>query len=67
VGDFGTITFTAAGTYTFTFAEDSYTYPGITPVAGTTPTLVIEAHDLPAFKPAKSFIERMDANSAAAE
>ena len=23
-------------------------------------TLVIEAHDLPAFKPAKSFIERMD-------
>lgn len=30
-------------------------------------TLVIEAHDLPAFKPAKSFIERMDANSAAAE
>jgi DNA-binding protein HU-beta len=24
-------------------------------------TLVIEAHDLPAFKPAKSFIERMDA------
>lgn len=30
-------------------------------------TLVIEAHDLPAFKPAKSFIERMDAYSAAAE
>ena len=25
-------------------------------------TLVIEAHDLPAFKPAKSFIERMDEN-----
>ncbi len=24
-------------------------------------TLVIEAHDLPAFKPCKSFIERMDA------
>ena len=23
-------------------------------------TLVIDAHDLPAFKPAKSFIERMD-------
>ena len=23
-------------------------------------TLVIEAHDLPAFKPCKSFIERMD-------
>jgi DNA-binding protein HU-beta len=23
-------------------------------------TLVIEAHDLPAFKPAKSFIDRMD-------
>ena len=23
-------------------------------------TLVIEAHDIPAFKPAKSFIERMD-------
>lgn len=29
-------------------------------------TLVIEAHDLPAFKPAKSFIERMDASDAIA-
>ena len=45
VGDFGTISFTAAGTYTFTFAEDSYTYPGITPVAGQTPTLTIEVED----------------------
>jgi len=26
-------------------------------------TLVIDAHDLPAFKPAKSFIERMDASN----
>ncbi len=25
-------------------------------------TLVIDAHDLPAFKPCKSFIERMDQN-----
>ena len=45
MGDFGTISFTAAGTYTFTFAEDSYTYPGITPVAGQTPTLTIEVED----------------------
>jgi DNA-binding protein HU-beta len=27
-------------------------------------TLVIDAHDLPAFKPAKSFIARMDASGA---
>ena len=26
-------------------------------------TLVIDAHDLPAFKPAKSFVERMDASN----
>ncbi len=30
-------------------------------------TLIIDAHDLPAFKPAKSFIERMDAYSPEAE
>lgn len=29
-------------------------------------TLVIEAHDLPAFKPAKSFIARMDESDAVA-
>ena len=29
-------------------------------------TLVIDAHDLPAFKPAKSFIARMDASDAVA-
>lgn len=30
-------------------------------------TLVIEAHDLPAFKPAKSFIEKMDATQIVGE
>ena len=30
-------------------------------------TLVIDAHDLPAFKPCKSFIERMDASAALLE
>ena len=30
-------------------------------------TMIIDAHDLPAFKPAKSFIERMDAYSAGSE
>ena len=45
VADFGSITFNKTGTYTFTFAEDTYSYPGITPATTTPATMVIEIGD----------------------
>ena len=45
VADFGSITFNMTGVYTFTFAEDTYNYPGMTPATTTPASMVIEIDD----------------------